>query len=343
MKWKFFNVPLGVNAPSGALPKCAMDWATAGGLVGDVLSFIGNERTNTANMWMNDANIKAQQEENRYNREWQRNENKTARDWQEYMWNQQNEYNTPSAQRKRLQEAGYNPWISGSGGPQSLAGSAGSASSNGPSMNQVGSSIAVQNSARSFENLGALIGMDANIANQNAQTVTLACKAYTEYLKSTGDYKGAQKLLKSLLAGVNRSDRYVGDLTNSLNQEYIQAKIKSDRDALEYEIRSEFGKREASKQLDILDKTISKLDSEIELIKSNKHLSDQEAKESAQRVAKMIAETDTIDQSRDFIVKKLQYEADILENDPMRSGIFSGAAKSGPVLQFIVQLLKLLK
>lgn len=46
--------------------------------------------------------------------------NQTQRDMQQEkmafdvgMWNKQNEYNSPTAQRKRLEEAGFNPWLQG--------------------------------------------------------------------------------------------------------------------------------------------------------------------------------------------------------------------------------------
>lgn len=45
---------------------------------------------------------------------WQTSEREKAQQWQERMWNLNNQYNTPSAVRARLQQAGYNPWLSGS-------------------------------------------------------------------------------------------------------------------------------------------------------------------------------------------------------------------------------------
>lgn len=41
----------------------------------------------------------------------QRDENQVNRDWQERMWHMNNAYNTPLAQRQRLEEAGYNPYL----------------------------------------------------------------------------------------------------------------------------------------------------------------------------------------------------------------------------------------
>lgn len=48
-----------------------------------------------------------------------------ANQWQWDMWNAQNAYNTPLAQRQRLEAAGYNPMLLNSGG-STVAGNAGS-------------------------------------------------------------------------------------------------------------------------------------------------------------------------------------------------------------------------
>ena len=74
------------------------------------------------------------------------------RNWQERMWNKENTYNTASAQRQRLEEAGLNPYMMMTGGSAGVAQSAGTgtaASSSGPAVMQpfqadysgVGSSI----------------------------------------------------------------------------------------------------------------------------------------------------------------------------------------------------------
>lgn len=47
------------------------------------------------------------------------------RNWQEDMWNKENAYNTASAQRQRLEEAGLNPYLMMNGGSAGTAGSVG--------------------------------------------------------------------------------------------------------------------------------------------------------------------------------------------------------------------------
>jgi hypothetical protein len=47
------------------------------------------------------------------NREWQTSERNAQNQWNLDQWNRENEYNSPAAQRARLEEAGYNPYMNG--------------------------------------------------------------------------------------------------------------------------------------------------------------------------------------------------------------------------------------
>ena len=47
------------------------------------------------------------------NREWQTSERNAQNQWSLDQWNRENEYNSPAAQRARLEEAGYNPYMNG--------------------------------------------------------------------------------------------------------------------------------------------------------------------------------------------------------------------------------------
>lgn len=80
----------------------------AGGLfggLGSVLSgVIGAKSTSDANK----TNLKINQMNNDFNAR----EAQKARDFQLDMWDKENEYNSASSQRKRLENAGYNPYMS---------------------------------------------------------------------------------------------------------------------------------------------------------------------------------------------------------------------------------------
>lgn len=104
----------------------------AGSLVGGLLGFGGSNKAAKAQLQAaretNAMNYKIAQENNTFN---------------EKMWNAQNEYNTPSAQKKRFEEAGLNPNLMMDG---SSAGNASSSVTADPSAVQstpdIGSTIA---------------------------------------------------------------------------------------------------------------------------------------------------------------------------------------------------------
>ena len=79
----------------------------AGGLFGGLGSVISGAvgAKSTANA--NKTNLKINQMNNEFNAR----EAQKARDFQLDMWNRENEYNSASSQRKRLEDAGYNPYM----------------------------------------------------------------------------------------------------------------------------------------------------------------------------------------------------------------------------------------
>lgn len=82
------------------------DWA--GGLFGGIGSVISGAVGAKTTADTNKTNLKINQMNNDFNAR----EAQKARDFQLRMWNQENEYNKASSQRKRLEEAGYNPYMS---------------------------------------------------------------------------------------------------------------------------------------------------------------------------------------------------------------------------------------
>lgn len=100
-----------------------------GGLGTVISGAIGAKSTANTNK----ANLKINQMNNDFNAR----EAQKARDFQLSMWNKENEYNSASSQRKRLEEAGYNPYMSDAqaGTAAGMSGtSAASASSAAPQL-----------------------------------------------------------------------------------------------------------------------------------------------------------------------------------------------------------------
>lgn len=80
----------------------------ASGLFGGVGSVISGALGARTTADTNKTNLKINQMNNDFNAR----EAQKARDFQLDMWNRENEYNKASSQRKRLEEAGYNPYMS---------------------------------------------------------------------------------------------------------------------------------------------------------------------------------------------------------------------------------------
>lgn len=80
----------------------------ASGLFGGIGSVISGAIGAKSTADTNKTNLKINQMNNDFNAR----EAQKARDFQLNMWNKENEYNKASSQRKRLEEAGYNPYMS---------------------------------------------------------------------------------------------------------------------------------------------------------------------------------------------------------------------------------------
>ena len=107
----------------------------AGGLFGLGSSVVENSQNRQNVRETNQMNYKINQMNNQFNERMAIQQ----RNWQENMWNKENTYNTASAQRQRLEEAGLNPYLMMNGGSAGVTQSAGvgaTASSSGSAVMQ---------------------------------------------------------------------------------------------------------------------------------------------------------------------------------------------------------------
>lgn len=100
---------------------------------------------------------------NQMNNEFNAAEAQKSRDYMTDMWNKTNEYNSPSAMRQRLVEAGYNPYLGLN------SGAAGSASNVGSPATGSAAAAAPQQ-AYDWSNLASSVSSAFQIANQTQQT-----------------------------------------------------------------------------------------------------------------------------------------------------------------------------
>jgi hypothetical protein len=106
-----------------------------GGLLNLGSSAVENSQNRQSVRETNQMNYKINQMNNQFNERMAIQQ----RNWQEDMWNKENAYNTASAQRQRLEEAGLNPYLMMNGGSAGSAQSVGvgaSASSSGNAVMQ---------------------------------------------------------------------------------------------------------------------------------------------------------------------------------------------------------------
>lgn len=121
----------------------------AGGLLGIGSSSVQNSQNRQNVRETNQMNYKINQMNNQFNERMAIQQ----RNWQENMWNKENAYNTASAQRQRLEEAGLNPYLMMNGGSAGVAQSAGTGSAASSSGNAV-----MQPFQADYSGIGSSIG-----------------------------------------------------------------------------------------------------------------------------------------------------------------------------------------
>ena len=148
------------------------------GLVSGVGSLIGNilgtKSSNSQNMKIN-----------RMNNEFNAREAEKARQYQTEMWNKTNDWNSPKNVRKRLQEAGYNPYL---GMDSFNVGTAQSAGSSSPAS----ASPPIQNNPVQFD--GLQNALSTAIQMSNSTKVSNAEVSNLQGQKSLSDAKAADTL-----------------------------------------------------------------------------------------------------------------------------------------------------
>ena len=274
--------------------------AWLGAAIGAVGSLIGGALTNQANSNLNGTN-----------RLWQSMENRRAEQFQREMWQKQNEYNTPSAQRQRLQEAGFNPWMSGSGSPQSLAVSAGegkngSAPASIPMQDIIGN--AVRNGVGTYYQAASA---QANIANQNVQTLKQAIDTYKEARMNGWSKESAMAIIEPFIKSNNSlsdSNRYLDAIDYEIeNKRLLNQYQKSVNEIYPQMSRS---------QMDKIDQDITESVARIGKMASDRAVNDAEIDRLVAEKAKLIAEknhldadTKTINAIRNALADKMLYDA----------------------------------
>lgn len=129
------------------------------------------------------------------NREWQTSERDAQNQWSLDQWNRENEYNSPAAQRARLEEAGYNPYMNGLDGNTAGTGvtSAGVSGVGNPTAempNQVPAAFSMD-----FSSIG-------NAINSYYQNQLLANQAKGKDIENAFDFQFGSDFRKAQIANL---------------------------------------------------------------------------------------------------------------------------------------------
>ena len=274
-----------------------------------------------------DAN-KANREIARENREWQSGENEKSRQWEEKMWNAQNVYNTPSAAKARLKEAGFNPYLVES----SNIGNGNATSAGSPSLSGAPSTPEMKPLpfGEAFNNLGQSVAyaynesksVDSNAANQTAMANETHVKVAQQLDKMYPNRGIGQNYLQRNLRVTN------GESTaNSLVQRQANAAVLAQETAaadarLSYKLNKKYKATQITNLISLQDKEYEKIGAEIGKMASDAKVNDATIEKYLAEKAKLLAEkahldadTETINAIRDYLVDKAEADADIRMNE----------------------------
>ena len=273
----------------------------------------------------NSAN-KANKQIARENRQWQTKENQLNRDWEEKMWQAQNEYNTPSAMMSRYKAAGLNPYLVGDGSPSvGAAASAGTPSMvsapNQPNMipaDVSGFGVGISQGASSaMQTYLQARSIDANVANQEAQTANTFAETYAKLIDSMG-YKDANNVMQKIAPLFSHGDMN-SPLVRRLQANALRAEADSEMSRLNYDIAERFGFQQKEREMEILQHMPDKVLAEINKLDSDVLLNKQAVNELVTRMARNLAEAlklgseaTTINALRRYIVDSAKYQSLLL-------------------------------
>lgn len=227
------------------------------GLLSGLGSIFGSSSANSVNREIAAENRQWQSDENQINRDWQSDQNQINRDWQEKMWNAQNLYNSPSAMMSRLKDAGINPFVLGGSSGVATAGAAGSVgspSAGSPSMVGAPSATTMMPVnygapiANALNNYLQVKGVEANAANQSAQSFKTLMEGATEAYKIGGHqaYRSYVHTAAPLLIGSNPD---FGLIDRMATQQLRESVARTNAQEFQTSLAKEFGAKQAYQAL----------------------------------------------------------------------------------------------
>lgn len=197
-----------------------MDPLIGSALIGGASSLIGNIFGKKSNDNANETNLRIAQMNNQWNERMLQKE----MDYNFEMWQKQNDYNDPSAQRARMQAAGFNPYMAlgqiGSG----TAGSVGGVKT--PSAQPV----TVQPYQPDFSGIGqaAQSYVSNRIASKQAESVVSVNEAEANQLRIENQYKATQLVSEIMERMENTRNTKAKRIYQGIMNNYADEQFSSD-------------------------------------------------------------------------------------------------------------------
>lgn len=241
------------------------------GLLGSGLSAFSGGRANKNSVKIAQMNNEFQAREAVKNREFIDSQRTAQNDWNLAQWNRENEYNTASAQRTRLEEAGLNPYLMMNGG------SAGTATSASSTPASTGGSLA---GGPSMPNIRPI--------DFNVSTISDAISSYFVNRNLSAETIGKQ-LTNLNLPDLLRSEiaKNVGGQYEWLSDNYSNARKDMSMDLLGVDVNQKLQGLQVSKslaQLNFANAALTVLRADAQKI-LNEHLDEQQVADLAIKAA----------------------------------------------------------
>lgn len=299
-------------ALADVLSASALLAALGGALVSGIAGAAGASATNSSNKKIA-----------RENRDWQTVENQKQRDFIQEMFDEQNEYNTPSAQMARYREAGLNPYLSqgqiGSGSSTSVPSApSGVGSPNLPSLSNpmaaaagilgdTSISLAQQKLAHTNEQMAKveLLGRVRKVLGEEAYQQMkdkILPGLVTSPSEMTQDWRKEESEI-ALSQSQGEIARQKASLDKMLNDNGLGWRILTEYDNNAMKIHSEIGKMASDAKVN---------DAQVKSLTENLKLIVPQAKKLLADAAKAGADAQTINALRKYVVDQAKYTADTL-------------------------------
>lgn len=301
----------------------------ASSLIGGIGSMIGSSNANSTQKEIAADNRQWQSDENQKNRDWQSEQNLLSQNWQEKMWNAQNSYNTPSALMERNRAAGLNPFLLGSNTPASVGAAQSAGTPAKGSLSMVGSpsmpNIQPVNYGAPFSSLASTLltakGVDANAANQKAQSVKSIVEAATDAFKSMG-YKGFNSVLRYAAPFLGSSSPEGSFVEREAYYKLQEMQLNNAQNQLALSLSTKFSEDQIRTGLEKANYEISEIvgrlntmrisnDVALKKLANDTLVSVAEAFKLRKEGDKYQADAKTVNAIRDYVVKSVRANADI--------------------------------